>query len=554
MKIRTFDDIRNIDMELADFFLRPEEAVHWIETVNNGIKEWIAKHNKQHWEVVKYVAEERGILGKHKKDGTVGKLPRKDFATMLIKFCPEALAEVETTEKLTASMEHYRMENAYGRGPSGTSLARVREVEALLDNQQLPEEEDERNKEPLSIADLMADFLRKVISEQSSRNTCRSSALFVRKQYGEVTPTLSVETYFSERFRKEGRYSMLEAYVVLEEELMEPKLYELIGMYGKIPQLRLGVVSPKGLRPDVYKVARDNNVFYVRLNPDINPDAPEYILPRSVGDYEKMWHNQEVLFGNRQMDTPLLIMDGDNITASLADVLLAHGAAVKPQAKLNVPYLSNEEIELMADKLSEPYVKVYLKLYAFWDEQICCSIDPFLIAGNNGLEHETVNMSDDFQLGRLDVVKCHVTLNSSGLNNYNRFRFTMAHELGHYFMHAPLFEQCGVISFGDSEATLTPRIATSDDQLRRLEYQANLFASYLLMPKLLVGALYNHFYEIYVHQYYGDSFQALYYNPRQPETLPSYNNVVMNMASLLEVSQEALIIRLKSLKLLRGPC
>ena len=65
MKIRTFDDIRNIDMELADFFLRPEEAVHWIETVNNGIKEWIAKHNKQHWEVVKYEAEKRGKLGKH---------------------------------------------------------------------------------------------------------------------------------------------------------------------------------------------------------------------------------------------------------------------------------------------------------------------------------------------------------------------------------------------------------------------------------------------------------------------------------------------------------
>jgi hypothetical protein len=62
MEIRSYEDIKRIDDELASLFLRPDEAVNWIYAVENGIKEWIGKHNKQYWEIVRHAREAHAIL------------------------------------------------------------------------------------------------------------------------------------------------------------------------------------------------------------------------------------------------------------------------------------------------------------------------------------------------------------------------------------------------------------------------------------------------------------------------------------------------------------
>ena len=159
------------------------------------------------------------------------------------------------------------------------------------------------------------------------------------------------------------------------------------------------------------------------------------------------------------------------------------------------------------------------------------------------------SMTDDLQLGRLEVMNNRAILNSNGLENYDRYRFTMAHELGHYILHAELFKNKGVVSVGESETTLS----IGDDGSRRLEYQANKFASCLLMPRNLVLNLYVVLFNIHVTNKYGTSFRALYYNPSQPETWSSYNNIVGRMAALLDVSRQAMHIRLKTLGLLKTP-
>lgn len=47
MKIVTIKDIISIDAELASLFLRPDEAINWINAIEKGIKGWIGNHNKQ---------------------------------------------------------------------------------------------------------------------------------------------------------------------------------------------------------------------------------------------------------------------------------------------------------------------------------------------------------------------------------------------------------------------------------------------------------------------------------------------------------------------------
>lgn len=136
------------------------------------------------------------------------------------------------------------------------------------------------------------------------------------------------------------------------------------------------------------------------------------------------------------------------------------------------------------------------------------------------------------------------------MNNYKRFRFTMAHELAHHILHAKLFKQNSIQSVGESMNTLPDEsrhimaIISSDSS--KLEYQANMFASCLLMPKKLVYYMYYYFYQ----RYEGRNIKILYYSPNQPETWQNHNKIVGNMARLLDVSLQAMSIRLESLGLL----
>ena len=143
MQIRSFEDIITIDGELACLFLRQDEAVNWIYAVEHGIKGWIDKHNKQYWDVVRHVSQQRGIVGKLEKDRTSVKLTREDFACVILKFCPNAFENGETVSKLKSSMEHYPyisdlrfLENkSIGHNKPHHTFAthHIEEVEAILD-------------------------------------------------------------------------------------------------------------------------------------------------------------------------------------------------------------------------------------------------------------------------------------------------------------------------------------------------------------------------------------------------------------------------------------
>ena len=64
-------------------------------------------------------------------------------------------------------------------------------------------------------------------------------------------------------------------------------------------------------------------------------------------------------------------------------------------------------------------------------------------------------------------------------NYYRRIRFSLAHELGHRFLHKELFESLEIKSFEDYYRFYNE---IPNDQYRFLEDQANKFAGYLLIP------------------------------------------------------------------------
>jgi Zn-dependent peptidase ImmA (M78 family) len=140
-----------------------------------------------------------------------------------------------------------------------------------------------------------------------------------------------------------------------------------------------------------------------------------------------------------------------------------------------------------------------------------------------------INFSDlnkDFEgvLGALDIKNQMIwldeSLNHTENNNHtieSRCNFTIAHECGHHILHQKLYDDENMTLFHDIENPKT----------KMIEIQANMFASYILMPTDLIMK----------------KWSKIDYHAPFEKTLSS-------LTSFFKVSREALIIRLKKLELI----
>lgn len=568
-KYTVFHDVVERDKELANYFLQEKLAICWINAIINDIATWVSdKKDKSLWELVRYVSIRRGVINKS--------LSREKFAKLVFVFCREALEENETPSKIKSSMEHckfIRHLKNIDKKPDDQVRGYVTEIEALFDGQIKASELKSEQKEP-SVADILEIYLRSIVKETDIFPTQK---IRINPDYGDgIIPTIAIEEYQNKPFLKLNKPSRIIAYECISGALDINRLRSFIGQYVERPNMKLFVVSTFGLSSDAYSLAEKKGIGYVCINTKKEMTENNYVLPRSIEDKSSNSRLFSILLGQVKMDVPLIVCDGHHIMSSLADMLKSHNIRINPQYELHAPYFRYEEIEEKADELTQDYVdnyKSYIrkingclyvevkntvskreKGHSYVDviqskRYIDLSVNPFVIAENQGLQYEVKKLPEN-QLGRLDLQKEIVTLNDLGYSYYERFRFTMAHELGHYMLHAPLIKQNGVVSFGDTDDTISDIITIADEERKRFERQANYFAACLLMPRNLVLILYRFLHFQFVTQKYGDPLGPLFYNPNQRETFDSYKNVVVGMAKILNVSITAMELRLTQLNLL----
>jgi Zn-dependent peptidase ImmA (M78 family) len=114
-------------------------------------------------------------------------------------------------------------------------------------------------------------------------------------------------------------------------------------------------------------------------------------------------------------------------------------------------------------------------------------IDVVKIANHNGVGIYNAKFSDDNISGMLAKRGDNVTMLINQSDYPNRKRFSIAHELGHHFLH--LFEDGEIV---DTEIDLFRfESANSDNPNRLREIQANQFAAAILMPAKLVRKIFN---------------------------------------------------------------
>lgn len=83
-------------------------------------------------------------------------------------------------------------------------------------------------------------------------------------------------------------------------------------------------------------------------------------------------------------------------------------------------------------------------------------------------------------LGAITFNPTRITISRHANENLHRRRFTIAHELGHYFLGHEKYMSREYYSVNDFE-NLGKETATLED-ITRMEWQANMFASHLLLP------------------------------------------------------------------------
>lgn len=142
-----------------------------------------------------------------------------------------------------------------------------------------------------------------------------------------------------------------------------------------------------------------------------------------------------------------------------------------------VPYLSREEIEERAANVLREH-----GLYSV-------PVDLVTLANRQGIKVHNAKFSDSSISGMLAKRGENITMLIHQSEHPNRKRFTIAHELGHHFLH--LMEDGEIVDTeGDLFRNDWSDKGAVEQGSRRIEIQANQFAAALLMPARLVEEVY----------------------------------------------------------------
>lgn len=526
-----FMDTNNIQLttEQASYFAQPAEVSNWAYAIEKRIGPWLkSKGNKALWDVVLFFSQYQGVIKKP--------LSREKFAGLLVSLCPKALDSSDTISSIKASME----KSAFSKNQM-KDFERLPDTHALrllvCEIEELYFSKEDNNTTTIesttTLKSRLTAYLKSTLDEQTVRMPC--SVLVEHPVYGNITPTLSIETFQTMRFMEAKTPSHIIAYECVDGTVDRDKIYSLVGQYNRMQGVKLWVVSTSGFRNDVVSAASANFVGLMRIDLNTGVNADSFILPRSIEDHARRQKGIEMMMGNRCMEYPLLSWKGEIVTSSMAEILAADGVRVKEGLLLKSPYISNVEIEELAEDVLEDMPR--------WAQT---PVDLELIMRKYMLEWQWGYLPSG-QLGIFSFKDGQITLSNTLWGDRYRMRFTLAHEIGHFMLHSDLFERNLLSSFGETDKTLANRIPVSGDELGWLEHHANHFAACILMPRERVIDKYKELWDEYLCDIYCGWPEPLVWDKYDDDVMRRNLRLLHELSEEFKVSVEAMKWRLKSL-------
>ncbi len=365
--------------------------------------------------------------------------------------------------------------------------------------------------------------LKWLIESQDIPGVSRYNEIFLHKQYASKTapdvmlnPDITIEIYSNSD--KEAWSNLLVIECKNHKRKIDHSIYrEFVGNLADYPRsgVRGIMISSVGFTPQVITLAQSDNIALAVLseNSDWNP-----IIWRQINNFEHNQFQHKALTGGAIANYPIVYSENTFITFS--DLLQNIGI---PMSKaLHVPFMKDDEICKIVEDIIEN--TRYLKTESFIKR--CFS----QIATIYKLEF--VEMQENC-LGKCDFKEHVITINS--ILSKHRQNFTIAHELGHIALHSSII--ANLCSIEDRESDKNTIIEKST--YGRMEYQANTFASFLLMPNVP-------FYEEVARLFIENRIKTMkLYHDDQLCNIHDCNIIIGALSTKFNVSQDAVIVRLK---------
>lgn len=226
----------------------------------------------------------------------------------------------------------------------------------------------------------------------------------------------------------------------------------------------------------------------------------------------------------------------DLLDLSETSLLIIRNKRAKPRS---APYLDREDIE----KLASNVIANCQALGRHADLDEICDLE----RESTGLTVELVkdgHFDDHGTLGTFDFEEMKVRVRSTPASP-GRQRFTLAHELGHHFLGHGEFLRSEMCDRSDLFEEPTRSISSSG--IHRLEWQANCFATSLLMPREVISAEFD---ECFRKFNVRTTFGAVLFVDTQPCNQDSFYSITDSLMKKFGVSREAVAYRLTSLGLM----
>ena len=211
-------------------------------------------------------------------------------------------------------------------------------------------------------------------------------------------------------------------------------------------------------------------------------------------------------------------------TPNLLNVL---DVALKIRYEYYIPFLSSEELKKKAKEIYQ--------LQPLETNEVAGEV---LAKNFPMIEVRYDNLSQGL-LGTIDLRNNIITLSEDIISDTNRVHFTLAHEIGHLVLHRKFLRK----EFSSVDDYIDISIL-SDKNIKRMEYQANVFASYLLLPER------KFYYEVaLLFKEYSITKGRLYLD-HQFCNRRNVSLILQRLSKKFQVSRQAIAIRLKNEKLL----
>lgn len=344
----------------------------------------------------------------------------------------------------------------------------------------------------------------------------------------DIDVDVSIDVYASQEFMDEDRPS--QTYIYECKNLNQTlDIADFDEWRGKLDDLgktghKLYIVCRKGFSKQTIKYAEGDHVGLIKFPYD---SEMKYVLPRTVITYNTYSQSMSSLQGETDEEE---ITCYDNYSFStLSDILINQKLPIKAKYRLEAPHYTNDHIEKVTKGILETHLDYADILVSLLEDST------YPIVSTKALPFE--------RLGYLDIPTQNIFLSSDLEVGCPRYRFVLAHEYGHYFLHRDFLDS-KIAALYENDDTLKS-LCASNNELRILERQANRFASYLLMPKFEFIKTVIELFGIY------DIRKGLMYVDHQQCNLKVYHSVTSRLSAKFLVSKQAAAYRMIDLGLMK---